>query len=360
MDEFLRSHPLAAWVGAGLAFVVFVILLLHMVKILFELRRRLPSGERSRQLRLGFVENFDLDGERQLLLVRRDNVEHLLLIGGPNDVLVESGIVRTDIRDGRLPRGGFEPASQAAPPAPSGLVLSPPQGGAELAPPPAARPETPPSERPEGFPLGRPDVSPLGRLEARNEPKPASQGRPKPEPAQDALPELNLEDELKAALEASPFAPPAEPALREEAEPPPPPPQPPQPERLVSRFAPPPRPSFRAPLPPRTASPSSGAASSIGATEPPTRPRFVIPPLARRASAPPPPPVEPPPAPIESAPDVESAAHDLFGAPAAPKPQAASEPPAPEPSAPPRQDSDALDSLEEEMAKLLGRPTHKP
>jgi hypothetical protein len=33
-----------------------------------------------------------LDGRRRLLLVRRDDVEHLLLIGGPADLVVESGI----------------------------------------------------------------------------------------------------------------------------------------------------------------------------------------------------------------------------------------------------------------------------
>ena len=36
----------------------------------------------------------NLDGQRQLVIVRRDNVEHLLMIGGPNDVVVESQILR--------------------------------------------------------------------------------------------------------------------------------------------------------------------------------------------------------------------------------------------------------------------------
>lgn len=33
-----------------------------------------------------------LDGRRRLLLVRRDGTEHLLLVGGPNDLVVESAI----------------------------------------------------------------------------------------------------------------------------------------------------------------------------------------------------------------------------------------------------------------------------
>ena len=42
--------------------------------------------------RLGISEYQELDQMRRLVLVRRDNVEHLLLIGGPADLVVESGI----------------------------------------------------------------------------------------------------------------------------------------------------------------------------------------------------------------------------------------------------------------------------
>jgi len=36
------------------------------------------------------VDAFDLDRQRQLVIIRRDNVEHLLMIGGPNDLVIES------------------------------------------------------------------------------------------------------------------------------------------------------------------------------------------------------------------------------------------------------------------------------
>src|ERR1700721_1119899 len=36
----------------------------------------------------------DVDGRRRLILIRRDNVEHLLMIGGPTDVVIEPNIVR--------------------------------------------------------------------------------------------------------------------------------------------------------------------------------------------------------------------------------------------------------------------------
>jgi flagellar protein FliO/FliZ len=44
--------------------------------------------------RIGLVEAAYGDGKRRLLLVRRDNVEHLVLTGGPVDVVLETGIPR--------------------------------------------------------------------------------------------------------------------------------------------------------------------------------------------------------------------------------------------------------------------------
>ncbi len=46
----------------------------------------------SRPKRTGLVESSMIDGRRRLLLVRRDNVEHLILTGGPIDLVVETGI----------------------------------------------------------------------------------------------------------------------------------------------------------------------------------------------------------------------------------------------------------------------------
>ncbi len=42
--------------------------------------------------RLALIERASLDGGRRLLLVRRDNTEHLIMIGGPIDLVVESNI----------------------------------------------------------------------------------------------------------------------------------------------------------------------------------------------------------------------------------------------------------------------------
>ena len=42
--------------------------------------------------RLAIVEISAVDAKRRLVLVRRDNVEHLLLLGPTNETVVESGI----------------------------------------------------------------------------------------------------------------------------------------------------------------------------------------------------------------------------------------------------------------------------
>lgn len=42
--------------------------------------------------RLEVMDHASVDGRRRLVLVRRDNVEHLIMIGGPVDVVVETGI----------------------------------------------------------------------------------------------------------------------------------------------------------------------------------------------------------------------------------------------------------------------------
>lgn len=53
------------------------------------------SGRRGQ--RLGISEYYELDKTRRLVLVRRDNVEHLVLIGGSQDMVIEPGITATAI-----------------------------------------------------------------------------------------------------------------------------------------------------------------------------------------------------------------------------------------------------------------------
>ncbi len=100
---------------------------------------------RSRQPRLGIVDIYELDRQRQLILLRRDNTEHLLLVGGPNDVVVERNIVRTGTaRVSAEIADRSEPESEAPLPLPAGTEpapLPPPFPEPELPRPPAPEPE---------------------------------------------------------------------------------------------------------------------------------------------------------------------------------------------------------------------------
>ncbi|MDF3810494.1 flagellar biosynthetic protein FliO, partial [Rhodopseudomonas sp. BAL398] len=67
------------------------------------------NSNRGRMPRLAVIDAAAVDGRRRLVLVRRDNVEHLLMIGGPTDIVVEPNIVRAGpIREQMPPRQGSE------------------------------------------------------------------------------------------------------------------------------------------------------------------------------------------------------------------------------------------------------------
>ena len=68
---------------------------------------RFTGAVRGRQPQLAVIEYATVDARRRLLLVRRDNVEHLMMIGGPTDVVVEANIVRAApaaVREPAAPR----------------------------------------------------------------------------------------------------------------------------------------------------------------------------------------------------------------------------------------------------------------
>jgi flagellar protein FliO/FliZ len=70
---------------------------------------RLGGGSvRGRQPRLAVIDAANVDARRRLILIRRDNIEHLLMIGGPTDIVVEANIVRAGAareagREARMP-----------------------------------------------------------------------------------------------------------------------------------------------------------------------------------------------------------------------------------------------------------------
>ncbi|MGQ8634452.1 flagellar biosynthetic protein FliO, partial [Agrobacterium sp. DKPNP3] len=93
MDDFIGTYGnnlIVAVVGVGVALLILAI-------VLWLIRRRSGSapfirGGRNRQPRLQVLDATAVDARRRLVLVRRDNVEHLVMIGGPTDIVIESGI----------------------------------------------------------------------------------------------------------------------------------------------------------------------------------------------------------------------------------------------------------------------------
>ena len=86
------------------SFLLIALAMLALILILWWLIRkalgdRLNMSDRpdrrGRPPRLGITESFAVDRQgRRLVMVRRDNVEHLVMIGGPNDLLIESNVLR--------------------------------------------------------------------------------------------------------------------------------------------------------------------------------------------------------------------------------------------------------------------------
>ncbi|WP_348931876.1 flagellar biosynthetic protein FliO [Aquabacter sp. CN5-332] len=155
------------------------------------------SGGRSRQARLAVLDSVAVDQRRRLVLVRRDDVEHLLLLGGAVDLVVEPGISRgltrdaiaardavqretTQLREPPAPREALPRRAAApslTPPAPS-LTAPPPAAEPTPAPPepaaPAAEPQSQPAEP------AAPALEPRRPLTARRPLRPEGEAAPRP------------------------------------------------------------------------------------------------------------------------------------------------------------------------------------
>jgi hypothetical protein len=344
------TGALMLWIGLGvLLLVVFVALATWLVRTLRPtLNLSGSSGRGGRPQRLAITDAFTLDRDgRKLVIIRRDNVEHLLLIGGPNDVVVEQNIVRNE-RAIRGRSGADADALQAVEAALSGdtPLAAPSPPPAMVAPPPAPRASTPPPPpRPPANPISQPAATQgsTPRLDdeferalsamqqqvvQRQQPAPAPR-TPAPEPT----PAPAMAQRPAPAMAPRPAPPPPAPVMPAPPAPVAPPPAPPP--------LPAPPPSSAAPASPRS-EPMSEMARRLnevlqkpisGSLRPPfNKPIPPVPPVSQQQPRPMPPP--PPPTPM---------APEPAAGPAAPKP-------APAPAA-----SD-MDMLEEEMARLLGRP----
>lgn len=345
----------------GVRFVIAFIAVLGLIVGAAFLMRRFSSGgvgsssSRGRQPRLAVIDAAAVDGRRRLILIRRDNVEHLLMIGGPSDVVVEANIVRAAQQGARdaagqrppeaLPRavsaneGGMwplqpEPAhAPAHAPAPAPRPPRQQPVAMEDPPPWHHEPEAPPPPR-------RPEPRPEPRIDMRTEPR--MEPRPEPRPAD---PLAGLAAELSRAQPEAPAPRPRpQPREREVARarapqtermrPPPPPPPTPMDETTpanadqnLAEMAQRLEAALRRPK-----APEPRASEAIPKPSPMTAP--VSEPVIPMAD-----PVSPP------TPMVTAANEDV--------------PPPARPAAAAKTQKSVYDSLEQEMASLLGRPNSK-
>lgn len=306
--------------GSPITFIVAFIVVLALIGVAAWLVRRFATTrlgantQRGRMPRLAVIDAAAVDGRRRLVLVRRDNVEHLLMIGGPTDIVVEPNIVRAAAGRDQIPQrpSAAEPPRLAPMPdagswadeAPRPEVLDHPEPQMPEPPPRPARPSfadevrrpAPALAERRGEPaLGGFSPDPMPPRVARSEPplmpRPPRQSEPVKVP----------------------------PVRAERAAAPPPPPPVPQ--------APP------VPPPAASAAPSSAEQN-----------------LAEMAQR------------LEAAlrrPGGETIAPPVAPDPPAPPPRAArAEPPSPPPAPParPAPEKTSFENLEDEMASLLGRP----
>lgn len=317
--------------GSAFQFFFAMIVVLALIGAAFWLVRRFggsrigASAKGGRLPRLAVIDATPVDNRRRLVLVRRDNIEHLLMIGGPTDIVVEPNIVRAvPARDAARGPSLPDPASWADndPPRPESLDYNDPPV-AEPPPPRPARPSFVEEAR-------RPPTMPMPERRERPVDRGGDMGGFTPEAIARPAPELRPEPPVRARNEQIARNEPMMPRpVARPAEPPKAPPV--RAERPVA--------APLAPAAPAVAAPAASSADQNlaemaqrleAALRQPGRDPRPSPPVA---------PETPPARPARAAPEVKIDS-----------PMATSSAP---PVAPPKA---TFEDLEEEMASLLGRP----
>lgn len=121
------------------SYILGALIVLAVLILLFVVIRSLGGRVRGgKGARLGISEYHEIDKDRRLVLVRRDDVEHLVLIGGAQDVVIETGIplgFDRDYDEGfarpslRADTGRAAPRAPADEPAPMRAAPRPPVFG---------------------------------------------------------------------------------------------------------------------------------------------------------------------------------------------------------------------------------------
>ena len=109
MEHFIASYGgrlLIAVLGVGAALAASIAALRFFRG---DTSARLTRGRSGKRVRLRVVETAAIDARRRLVLIRRDDVEHLIMIGGSADIVIETGIsggVETKVPENPAPPAG--------------------------------------------------------------------------------------------------------------------------------------------------------------------------------------------------------------------------------------------------------------
>jgi len=189
IDEIVSAYGnklTVAVLGVGLALIL-------LLAVLWLIRGRggpspFVRGGKNRQPRLQVLDAAAVDARRRLVLVRRDNVEHLIMIGGPTDIVIESGIgddrhlaaLEGAIARDRATIAAAEPEAKiAADPTPARITAATPPRADIAQPVEAARPTEPARPADVFRPAEAARAAEPPRMETRAA-EPAMQADPRP------------------------------------------------------------------------------------------------------------------------------------------------------------------------------------
>lgn len=168
------------WTLLALLVLVLVLVIIRLIKGMN--LGTFVAGGRNRKTRLAVMDATAVDSQRRLILVRRDDIEHLILIGGPTDVVVEQNIrlIAPTRRSGHEDHVHAESVAEL-PPAPAAPIRAPepqpaPQRPAAAASAAAYRPAAPLAPAPSrpAEPRQPPPVAPAAQQPPRPQPAPAA------------------------------------------------------------------------------------------------------------------------------------------------------------------------------------------
>jgi hypothetical protein len=106
MEQIWDNLPAVAGFAVPFLLVLGLVGLAALLWQRFRTATGSPTSRRGKQSRLAVIDTAAVDARRRLVLIRRDNAEHLIMIGGPTDIVIEPNIGQSE---------AFSPAREAHP-----------------------------------------------------------------------------------------------------------------------------------------------------------------------------------------------------------------------------------------------------